>query len=95
MKDAKGHGSDAHQAGVNQIGKPLSNYDAALKAEAKKVVRIFHHYDTNQISLLLSRRGKPSRDALNRGVFFYTHPDLPNVGFTTRNDAAHAALRRQ
>jgi len=98
MKDAKGHGSDqrgtAHQTGVNQVGKPLSNYDVALKAEAKKVVRLFHHYDTDQISLLFSRKGNPSVDALNRGVFFYAHPDLPNVAFPKRYDAARAALRR-
>lgn len=25
-KDAKGHGSDAHQSGVEQIGKPQSGY---------------------------------------------------------------------
>jgi hypothetical protein len=76
-------------------GKMASNYDVALKAEAKKVTRCFHHYDTDQIALLYSRQGNPSRDALNRGVFFYIHPEIPNVAFSKRFDAAREALRRQ
>jgi hypothetical protein len=71
-----------------------SNYDMALKAEAKKVIRCFHRYDTDTISRLYARVGNPSRDALNKGVFFYTHPDCPGIAFNRRFEAARAALRQ-
>lgn len=70
----------------------ISNYEEALQAETKKVVRIFHHYTTDQVSLLYSRGGRPSRKAIDRGEFFYTHPDCPGVSFPTRGAAAKYAL---
>ena len=85
--------ADSGIAGMEE--KMLSNYETALRAEAKKVIRCFHRYDTDTMSLLLSRKGRPSQDALNRGVFFYSHPDVPNVAFRKRFEAAREALRRQ
>lgn len=72
-----------------------SNFEVALKAEAKRVVRSFHRYDTDTIARLYSRVGNPSQDALDRGVFFYTHQELPGICFRKRFDAAREHLRRQ
>lgn len=33
-KDAKGHGSDAHQSGVEQVGQPLQPHGAPVPANA-------------------------------------------------------------
>lgn len=74
----------------------LSNYDTALRAEAKKVTRCFHHYDTDQNALLGARhQTRNSVKALNRGEFFYVHPDIPGIAFSKRFIAAAEALRRQ
>lgn len=72
----------------------LSNFEVARKAEMKRVVRCFQRYDTDQISLLYSHPGNPCRKALDRGEFYYVHPDVPNRAFPTRSRAADYALRQ-
>lgn len=72
-----------------------SNYDIALKAERKRVVRCFHKYDSETRANHASshRLGHQQRKAV--GEFFYTHPDIPGIAFPTRKRAAEAALERQ
>lgn len=72
-----------------------SNYEVALKEEMKKVIRNFHHFDLDTITLLYSRTGNPCRKALDRGEFFYSHPDVPNIAFPTRKRAAEHALNKR
>lgn len=69
-----------------------SNFDAALKAEAKKVVRGFQHYTSTQRADHASshRLGFCQKQAV--GEFCYTHPDVPGLAFPTRKRAAQAAL---
>lgn len=69
-----------------------TNYEAALKAEAKKVVRCFQSYSSEQRANHAAsfRLGHRQREAV--GHFFYTHPDVPGVAFDTRGAAARAAL---
>lgn len=69
-----------------------TNYEAALKAEAKKVVRVFQRYTVDQIVTLYSKPGRPCRKALDRGEFFYIHPAIPGIAFRTRGQAAERAL---
>jgi hypothetical protein len=82
----------SHTKGGRQMTEAGNNYAIALRAEAKKVVRIFHRYTVDQVSDLYARPGRPSRKALDRGEFFYTHPAIPGRGFSKRFDAARAAL---
>jgi hypothetical protein len=70
-----------------------TNYEIALKAEMKKVVRHFHHFTVDQISLLYSKVGNPCRKALDGGEFFYSHPEVPGIAFKTRSQAARYAMR--
>lgn len=68
-----------------------SNYENALKAEMKRVVRCFQRYTHEQRS---------NHDTLHVGIrqrhavgeFFYVHPDLPKVAFPKRKRAAEAAM---
>lgn len=74
-----------------QTAQP-TNLEVALKAEAKKVVRCFQPYSSDQranhaASFLLGHR---QREAV--GHFFYVHPSVPNRAFDTRGQAARAAL---
>jgi hypothetical protein len=75
--------------------KATSNYDTALKAEAKKVIRCFQRYTSDQVAALYARTGRPSRDALDRGHFFYVHPAVPGVAFDKRLDAARAGIKAE
>ena len=70
----------------------LSNYDAALRAEAKKVVRILCRYSSEQRANHAAsfRLGHRQREAI--GEYFYTHPDCPGIAFPKRGLAARAAL---
>jgi hypothetical protein len=70
-----------------------SNYDVALKAEMKRVVRCFQSYTSNQRADNAAnfRMGYQQRRAI--GEFFYTHPDVPNLAFPKRKLAAAHALR--
>jgi hypothetical protein len=70
----------------------VSNFEAALKAEMKKVVRRFHHYSTDRVALLRSRVGTPDRKAVDGGEFFYVHPDVHGICFRSRSQAASYAL---
>lgn len=67
----------------------MSNYAAALKAEAKRVIRCWQRYDHEQRSLLASASLKyRSRE----GEFYYVHPNVPGKAFSKRKLAAEAAL---
>lgn len=70
------------------------NYEIVLKGEMKKVIRHFHHFTVDQISLLYSKPGRPCRKALDRGEFFYSHPEVPGIAFRTRSQAAEYAMRK-
>lgn len=76
------------------MDKPLSNYDAALKAEAKKVIRCFHHYSSEQRADHAASHRLGYRQRRAAGEYFYTHPDLPGLAFDKRFDAARAALSK-
>ena len=67
---------------------PASNYDTALKAEAKKVVRCFQPYssETRANHAASFRLGHRQREAI--GEYFYVHPAMPNTAFPTRKMAA-------
>lgn len=69
-----------------------SNFDAALAAERKRVVRCFNRYSSEQRANHAAsfRLGHRQREAV--GEFFYTHPDVPGRAFPTRKAAAMAAL---
>jgi hypothetical protein len=72
----------------------MSNYETALKAERRKVVRCFNHYTTDQMAnLAWNSRGRLRRHAT--GEFYYTHPDVPGIIFRTRGQAAEYALSRR
>jgi len=70
----------------------MTNYEAALKAEMKKVTRLFQAYSSEQRAnhAACHRLGYRQRKAL--GEFFYMHPDFPDRAFSTRKRAAVAAL---
>ena len=68
------------------------NFEAALEAERKRVVRRFHQFSTNEVAWLLSKPGRPSRKAIAGGEFFYAHPAVPNALFRSRDAAAQAAV---
>jgi hypothetical protein len=71
-----------------------SNYEAAMKAESKRVTRCFHQYDSETRALHAAsfRLGYQKRRAV--GEFFYIHPDFPTTAFPTRAAAARAALSK-
>jgi len=70
----------------------LSNYESALKAEAKKVIRNFQPYSSESRARHAAsfRLGHRQRESL--GEYFYTHPAVANRAFPTRKAAATAAL---
>jgi hypothetical protein len=69
-----------------------SNYETALKAEAKRVVRCFQAYssETRANHAASFRLGHQQRKAT--GEYFYTHPSVLGVAFPKRILAARAAL---
>ncbi len=71
-----------------------SNYETALKAEMKRVVRCFQHYNHNQRADLMSSRRMGLRQREATGRFFYVHPDVPGLAFNRRSDAAAHAMDR-
>lgn len=71
-----------------------SNFEAALKAEAKRVVRCFQHFTSEQRANHAASHRLGFRQRESVGRFFYTHPDVPGLAFDRRGDAARAALRR-
>lgn len=72
----------------------MDNYETALKAEKKKVVRCFNVFDseTRANHAASHRLGYLQRQ--RTGDFYYVHPEIPNTAFETRTRAAEAALRR-
>jgi hypothetical protein len=70
----------------------MSNYEIALKAETKRVVRCFHLYSSEVRANHAASHRLGFRQRRREGEFFYMHPDLPNKAFPTRGAAANAAL---
>jgi hypothetical protein len=72
----------------------VSNYEAALKAEAKRVVRCFQRYtsDMRANHAASHRLGYLQRGAV--GEFFYIHPDAPGIAFRKRFDAARHVVEQ-
>lgn len=70
----------------------MNNFDAALKAETKRVIRCFQAYTSDQRANHASshRLGYRQREAV--GHFYYVHPDVPGLAFDTRGQAARHAL---
>lgn len=70
----------------------LNNYDAALKAEARRVTRCFNAFTSEQRANRAAsfRLGHRQRHAT--GEYFYIHPAFPHTAFKTRRQAALAAL---
>lgn len=69
-----------------------SNYDIALKAEMKRVVRHWQSYSTESRTIMASASLKYRSPA---GKYFYVHPTLPKVAFQKRKLAAEAAMTLQ
>lgn len=69
-----------------------TNYEVALKAEMKKVVRMYQPYTSEQRAnhAASHRLGHKQRKA--DGHFFYMHPAIKNRAFDTRTQAAKAGL---
>lgn len=72
--------------------KQMTNFDTALKEEAKKVVRVFHQFNTDQRATHAASRSLGYRQRKAEGQFFYMHPAFPKKGFSTRKQAAMAGL---
>ena len=72
----------------------MTNYEAALKAEMKRVTRFLQRYtsDDRAMHAASHRLGYRQRTAI--GEYFYCHPEIPNLSFPTRKRAAEAALER-
>jgi hypothetical protein len=69
-----------------------SNYETALKAEMKRVVRCFHKYDSQTRADRAASFRLTQNQRVSMGEFFYVHPAFPNTAFPTRSAAAKAAL---
>jgi hypothetical protein len=67
----------------------VSNYEAALKAEAKLVVRCWQRHTWEQWAVQASASLKYRAP---EGCFYYVHPALPNKAFPKRKLAAEAAV---
>ena len=72
----------------------MTNYQIALKAEAKKVSRCFQAYTSEQRANHAAsfRLGYQQRKSV--GEFFYVHPAVPGIAFSTRRKAAEAGLAK-
>lgn len=73
----------------------LTNLEVALKAEAKRVVRCFQPYSSEQRADRAASHRLGFRQRAEVGHFFYTHPQVPNRAFNTRSAAARAGLAVQ
>lgn len=67
----------------------LSNFEVAVKAEAKKVIRCWQKYTSEQRSDLAAASLKYKAAW---GEFYYVHPAVPGKAFPRRKDAARAAV---
>lgn len=69
-----------------------ANYAAALKAEMRRVERNYQQYTCEQRANHAASHRLGHRQRVSPGRFFYTHPDVPGLAFSTRKAAAEAAL---
>ncbi len=69
-----------------------TNFEAAVKAEAKTAVRCFQHYTSEQRAnhAASHRLGYLQRQAV--GEFYWAHPKVSGLAFPTRRRAAEAAV---
>lgn len=74
------------------MAQATSNFEIALKAEAKRVVRNWQPYSSDQRANHGASHRLGHRQRTADGHHFYTHPDVPNRAFDTRGAAARAAL---
>jgi hypothetical protein len=66
-----------------------------IKAEARRVVRHFSPYTSEQRADRAASHRLGHRQRTSPGEFFYTHPDVPGVGYPRRYLAVWAALQRK
>lgn len=69
-----------------------SNFDAAVKAEAKKVIRCFHRYDSEVRSDRAASFRLTQGQRASMGEYYYVHPAIAGVAFSKRFDAARAVV---
>lgn len=72
----------------------MSNYDTALKAEAKRVVRCWQAYTSEQRSNCMASLSLGYQQRRAFGEYYYVHPDVPGKAFPRRKLAAEAAMRQ-
>lgn len=77
MKDAKGHGSDAHSSGVQQVGKPSAAYHWEKKADG------FHELVGDEPHSRIARVS-PAENGYIRGEY-----DFPFSTETKQSDGAY------
>jgi hypothetical protein len=68
--------------------------DEAVKIEAKRVVRYFQRYTSEQRASLAASHRAGHRQRTSVGSYFYAHPDVPGLAFSTRYRAASEGARR-
>jgi hypothetical protein len=71
----------------------MSNYEIALKAEMRRVIRCFQGYDHEQRANMSAFLTLGYKKRHSVGEFYYVHPDLPGSAFPRRKMAAEAAMR--
>lgn len=76
--------------GTDMVG----NYETALKAEMKKVVRCFHAYSSECRASHAASFRLGYQQRRRTGEFYYVHPDVPGIAFSTRTRAAEHVLTR-
>lgn len=69
-----------------------TNYEIALSAERKRVVRMLQRYSPEQRADRASSFRLGHRQHMAVGEYFYVHPDVPGRAYSTRTAAAKAAL---
>ena len=69
-----------------------TNYEIALKAEAKRVTRCFNAYSSEARANHAASHRLGHRQRVSTGDYFYVHPAFPATAFNTRGAAARAAL---
>lgn len=70
-----------------------ANYEVALKAEMKRVVRCFQPYSHDERADLMASNRVGHRQRHATGEAFFVHPDIPGVAFPRRKAAAEHALQ--
>lgn len=77
---------------MSEQDEKVSNYEAALKAEAKRVTRCFQPYGSEARANHAASHRLGHRQRQATGEFFYTHPARPGTAYPTRSAAARAAV---